>query len=529
MPPFRVIGSLNSICIEWVWRWLFYCLKQEATPQNRIQQREYVISTLNANIRQQLLNHVCKTHMYQVHHSSKCFLLELLGDKSTSCVDFTESGFCYVDEVFQLYRTLTFSLILNLGKLGVICNVNQLSDRKHVPDLNVTFYRVFNQMHNLRWLTMRGLADSTILGILSNNCPNLEYLDVANSSFVTDEGIARLILRDPAIINGRSLEQMARMDLDTTELCKSLYFLSISGTEITMIGVVIVLRFLPKLRSLGGDIDCGSISHAIELIQPGVDNGGEAKVFQFDILSDFVLSPRKACLLSRTCPKVTKFTTGIRSMSALHHLHPLQSLTIEDVSCEPWCIYDYLGIRGSTLKELILPDNINFPLDLSWIIELTPNLERLQSNIMVEEGYEIPNWKTLRVANVMISSSKVLLVLLTHTPSLRELDLTFCAEPYSETSDCLNDDLFIYIAVSGGLKDLEKLIIRDCALSSRGIDCLLIHCPELWYFAYLIFWRNVSQEDIQRFRSEAIENNWKLRLILREDWEGDIMKGDIGA
>ncbi|XP_066945052.1 uncharacterized protein [Macrobrachium rosenbergii] len=519
MPPFNQITSLSNLCTEWVWRWLYYCLNHEAAPQNRFKQRQYVVATLNASVRQQLLNHVCKVHMYQVDCSSKCFLIEMLGDKSTQCIDMTQTGEYYVDEIFQLYRTLTFGLILNVTKLGIVCNVRCRNDRRHIPDVNVTFYRVFNQMHHLRWLTLSGLADLTIMGILGNNCLRLEYLDISYSSYVTDDGIARLILRDPAVINGRTAEQISRMDLDTTELCNSLSYLCISGTAVSMLGAVVIMKFLPKLRSLGSQIDCGSICYVIELLQQ--DDG--IRKFQLYEMSEFLMTAERASLLCETCPNVSKFTTCLRSMDALHILHPLQSLTIDDVRGDPWDIYDYLQTRGSTLKELILTNNINSPLDLSWIMELTPNLEKFQSNIMISEGYEIPEWKNLRVAGVTVSSSKVLLSLLTHAPALKELSIVFSPQPYSETADCLNDDLFIYIALSDGLKHLEKLKIKECALSSRGIDCLLIHCPELWYFAYLIFWHNISPDDIERFKSEAAKNNWRLKFVMREDWEGGVM------
>ncbi|XP_068227036.1 uncharacterized protein [Palaemon carinicauda] len=515
MPPFKQIDSLGNICTEWVWRWLYYCLNYEASPQKRMKQREYVVATLNSNVRQHLVNRMCKAHMYEVSLGSKCFIIEMLGDKSTQCIDFTQTGSYYVDEVFQLYRTLTFSLLLNLTKLGVVCNVRSVSDRKHIPDLNVTFYRVFNQMHHLRWLTLSGLADITIMGLLGSNCHHLEYLDVSYSPFLTDDGIARLILRDPAIINGRTAEQISRLELDTSELCRSLSYLCVSGTATTMMGVVIIVKFLPNLRSLGGQIDCGSISYAIELLQP--DEG--VRMFKFCELSDSIITAERVSILSEACPKVSKFTTCLRSMNVLSMLHPLQSLTIEDVREDPTYIYSYLQIRGSTLKELIITDSINCLLDLWWIVELTPNLEVLQSNIMVTEGYEIHEWKLLKVAHVTASSSKVLLSLLTHAPALKELSITFAPQPYRETADCLNDDLFIYIAVSGGLTCLEKLKMKECALSSRGIDCLLMHCPELWYFAYLKFWYNVSPGDVEKFKSEAAKNNWKLKFVMWENWE----------
>ncbi|KAK7071160.1 hypothetical protein SK128_009005 [Halocaridina rubra] len=526
MPPFKSIGSLSDICTDWVWRWLFHCLKHQAKPEDRLQQRQYVISTLNPNVRQQLLNRICGSHMYRVSLSSKCFLIEMLGDKSTHCLDLSQSGLYYIDEIFQFYRTLTFGLLLSLTKLGIKCNVSSLNDQKLLPDLNITFYRVFNQMGNLRWVTLTGVGDTPILCTLGSNCHHLEYLDISGSPYVKDESIARLLVQDSLALCGRSLEQISRQELATTPLCKTLSIVCVSGTDITMVSAIILLHYLPRLTSLGGQIDCGSVCEVIRLLQPETDNQDVSsdgpKVFEFEELSDSCITPENASLLCLSCPKVKRLTTTMINMQSLHVLHPLQSLTIEDMRGDPLYIYNYLQMRGDSLKELILCDNLTCPLDLTWIMELTPNLEQLRGNICIDDSYEVPNWDKLLVATVTVNSSKVLLELLTHAPGLRELSIDFLPEPYSETSDCINDNLIIYIALKGGLKCVEKLVIKECAISIKGIDCLLIHCPELWYLAPVSFWHNVSEDDVKRLRTEAVENNWKLKIVVYHDWEAAV-------
>ncbi|XP_045596483.1 uncharacterized protein [Procambarus clarkii] len=516
MPPFKKICSLTEICTEWVWRWLNHCLNHQAPPRDRMRQRQYVLSTLNPNIRQQLLNRIFNVDTRDVMLDSKCMLLEMLGDRSTQWVDLSRSGFGYIDEVFQFYRTLTLGLLINITRLGLICNVKSKSDCKYLLDINNTFYRVLNQMRHLQWVTLTGVGDRTILATLGANCYQLEHLDVSDSVKVDDEAVAALLLKDPQSVEGLNLKQVIEQDLSKNPCCETLSLVCVCGTQVSLKSTLFLLRCVPALTSFGGAVEDGSLCSVIELLQP--DQG--VTKFKLNKFWDAKVLPTHASLLNVACPKITSVTTSVSSLPSLHFLYPITSLTVDlnYLNCRNCAnyIYNYLQVRGETLKDLLFTNSLNCFLDLAWLMELTPNLERLESGLYIEEGYEILGWKLLWDASVTVNSCEALLTLISHTPSLKNLSINFMPEPYTETFECINDELVIKIISAGALTRLQKLKIAECAITVKGLNWLFLHCSELSYIAPLLFWKNISQDDIQQLHLQAKQNNWELKLVLRE-------------
>ncbi|XP_063592896.1 uncharacterized protein LOC134769991 isoform X2 [Penaeus indicus] len=516
MPPFKPFLSLTNICIEWVLQWLARNVRRLGAPKERLKQREYITANLNSNIRQRLLNIIFQQHMYKWDLSSKCLILELLGDRSTQIVDFTKGGYGFVDEVWHFYRTLTIGLMVNLTKIGVTCDLKTESDKKYLADINHTFYRIFSQMKNLRWVILKGVADTVLLGMMGTNCPYLEYLDVSGSYKVDDESVANLLLKDPLSVEGKNLQKLSLQDIPTQPCAKNLKYVCLSETNVSLVSAVILLHYVPKLQSFGGDIHAGSISSVMEVLQPEEGH----MTFQLKELWDARILPHHASLMNIMCPHLTCLNTDASSLNCLHILSSISSLTLclyyRNFVNE---IYDYLLGNGENLKKLILVDHINCCLDLSWLVGLTPNLEHLESSVDLLEGTEMSDWPLLKFARVTVGTSKALLALLTKAPELRELDITFVREPYQETFECINDDLIVYAVIEDGLRKLHKLKINECAIGLKGIDCLLLHCPDLCYLAPLAFWHGLSNQDLHSLIQRIKENNWQLKLIMRTDWE----------
>ncbi|XP_071519901.1 uncharacterized protein [Panulirus ornatus] len=513
MPPVRVISSLMETCSEWVWRWLHRCLNHQASPPERLRQRKYVLTTLNSNIRQKLLKRILCIHMYDVPMASKCMLLELLADRNTHWVDLTQGGYAYIDEIFHLYRTLNLGLLVGLTRLGFICNVKMKNDQKYLPDVNSTFYRLLNQMRHLQWVRLSGVADRNMLATLGVNCHSLQHVDVSGSMRVDDMALAALILKDPIVVEGQSQEQVATHQLPTNSCCATLNFVCISETQVSMMSALLLLRYVPNLTSFGGYVEAGSLSAVLQLLQPqeGVEQYKLTHLWEDRIL------PAQASLLKVACPHLTTLITCESSLASLPHLQPLTTLTLDlDFRGCASDIYSGLQMQGDTLKELRFLKSINCPLDLAWLMELTPNLEWIECNLYIEEGYQMPTWRLLKVASVIVSSSKVVLALLTHTPELRNLSLTFLPEPYQETFECINDDLILNTTLAGGLTRLEHLRITDCAITMWGVQCLLLHCQQLTHIAAFSSWKNISQHDIRTLQSQVQENNWQLNLVYHE-------------
>ncbi|XP_027227437.2 uncharacterized protein [Penaeus vannamei] len=516
MPPHKPILSLTNTCIEWVLAWLCTRLNVQGSLKERLQQREYVTTHLTSNIRQRLINITFQKHMYKWSLSFKCLMLEVLGDTSTQCIDFTEGGYAYVDEVWQFYRSLNVTKIINLTRLGIVCKIRTESDKKYLPDINNTFYGAFNQMKNLRWVTLKGVANKTFLLTLGINCPHLEHLNVAQSPRIDDEAIANLIVRDTSSAESQRSVQVGVQHIPTNLCANSLKMICVSETNVTLASVGILLHFVPNLESFGGDIHAGSLCNVINDLH--LKEGH--KSFKLQELWDARILPQQASLLKVVCPQLTRLGTDASSLGSLEDLSSITSLTLslyyQNFEND---IYDYLLENGEKLKELILVDHINCYLDLSWLTELTPNLEHLEATVGLEEELEVLKWPSLKTARLTMESSRVLLAFLTNATEVRDLDITFVRAPYQETFECINDDLIICAVIEDGLKKIQKLKISECAIGLKGIDCLLLHCPDLCYLAPLAFWHGLYNQDLHSLMQRIKENNWQLKLIMRTDWE----------
>ncbi|XP_042862830.1 uncharacterized protein LOC122247559 isoform X1 [Penaeus japonicus] len=516
MPPYKTILSLTDICTKRVLDLLYEGIRVSAPPQERKKQHSYVTSTLNSNIRQHLINVIFQQPLHKQTFTCKCMLLEMLGDCSTQTIDFSQVGSVYIDEVWHFYRTLTIGLMINLMKLGLACNLRKKMDEKFLLDVNTSLYRVFNQMKNLRWVTLIGVADRTLLESLGTNCIHLEYLNVNESSKVNDDAIARLLLKDPELIEDQSEETLCFQDIQTNPCASNLKMVGVSVTNVSLTSVFVLLYYVPKLESLGGPIQAGSIGSILKHLDP--EDG--SRFLNLNELWEAKIRPCQASLLNMMCPNLTCLTCDASSLDSLHIISSISALTLKLCFREYVDdIYNYLLGSGQNLKKLILVDHINCGLDLSWLIELTPNLEYLEATLIREDGAEIAEWHFLKSAKVTVQSSKVTLALLTHAPVLADLDITFVMEPYQETFVCINDDLIINAVVDGGLTNLQKLRISECAVSMKGIDCLLLHCPGLTYLAPLSFWHGVSLQDLHALRQRVKERNWVLKIVMRVDWE----------
>lgn len=138
---------------------------------------------------------------------------------------------------------------------------------------------------------------------------------------------------------------------------------------------------------------------------------------------------------------------------------------------------------------------------------------------MKEEGRNMSQWPLLTTAKITLESSKPLFALMTHAPRLKDLDVTFETWSGLDTFEDINDTLITNAVASGSLQNLQKLKINRCAISMKGIDCLILNCPDLMYLAPLAFWNGVSHEDLHILHQRMKENNRCFRFVLRVDWE----------
>lgn len=204
--------------------------------------------------------------MYEMFLDDKIVFVELLADRSTTCMDLTGTGYHFVEEVFSLYRALTCSLVVNLKTLGIVCLIKGPVDLKFVCEINSIFYRTLDKMKCLTSLTMKGLGDYEMMSVIGRTCHHLEHLDVSQSLRLNNECLAALVTTKPGALLLLWSGQKDRFIAKCTPCCQKLVYLGITGTEITTQAVCSMLQLLPNVRSLGGYLHHASMCSAVTFL-----------------------------------------------------------------------------------------------------------------------------------------------------------------------------------------------------------------------------------------------------------------------
>ncbi|CAL4129649.1 unnamed protein product [Meganyctiphanes norvegica] len=514
MPPLNQLGSLSHIAFDYVWEWLS-CLMKCTDDDDRQLQREYLLENLTTLFRQKLLDHCIKAHLWTIEAVQKSRFMDLLADDKTQSLNFTPCGTLMAEEVFGIYKSFVNYKIENLVFLGMKCS-QEPGEQNFVKDINPAFYMVLPNMHKLRSVTLSGLADRTIMKLLAENCPYLEYLDVSGSDDINDNDVASLV-----VSGGKNIENMTDYNVlcftaEATPCTKFLNNVDLSKTRVTIKSLIVLLRFAPKLKNLGETNGETSLSKALVAIL----SCEERHKFYLTHLSDINFQADDATFIKNRCSDLRSVSVDGESIPALHNLHPICLLRI-NLDFRNWGndIYDYLNKRGMFITKLVFKNNINCVVDLGWIVAMTPNLQHLEANIDCFEGVQVADWKFLNNACVIVGSARSFQTFIRHAPNLHDLEINYNNKYTQPDWHCINDELLETVLIEGGLSKLKKFVIGQCALSIKSIECLFMQCFRISYIGYVRRWELLTREEIKNLKRKAIEEN--LKLTLREYSENE--------
>ncbi|CAL4123093.1 unnamed protein product [Meganyctiphanes norvegica] len=512
MPPFVKIKSLYTITLDWFEKHLLILARTQNGPAVRMKRRKFLAENVSYHCRQMILNRILDISKYKCMYNYKLTLLEMLADENTIAVDFSKSGSMYIDDLFQLYRVLFMSKIINIFRLGINVDMPEI-DRKYLGEINIKMYKMLTYMRNLRWVTLNSIANLAMIRTLGAYAHHLEYLDVSRSYNIFDDAAPGLLIIEKIDIEQFSEAELIRLQVKTTPCANKLKYICFSETFLGTKGAIIFLKYAPNLRSLGGPSNGFSTSELVSWVQPP----GKLLKLNLVSLNDGRLLRKNAENIPLFCPDLEEVSISASSIPSLVLLQPISKLTI-DMDYKAWAddIWNYIWARGEFLKELILQSNINGPIELGWFVDVTPNLEVLTACLECHYPSDyFGNWDQLKTADIVVRTSKCLMNFTLHAPNLENLNIWF--EPpiryiKSDEYKCINDDLFVVIVIEGGLRKLKKLIINKCSIGPAGVECLLLNCPDLSCLGYLREWENFTEEDIEKLKARAIVSNWELDL-----------------
>ncbi|XP_043271940.1 uncharacterized protein [Venturia canescens] len=416
-------------------------------------------------------------------------------------------------------------------------------------------------MANLRSLTMKNIANDSILASIGRACPNLLVLDIACSQQVTDRGLHHLLVKYRFSTKKDTSVKIAERDgpndrqgrkttwsrikallkkLDAKEdkraakeeylleisetrnpICDTLRVLNITKTRVTTNGILMVLSRVPELESLADYCPISSLTEIHDRATPA-----DPTTFRLREAHDSDTTTKRLRSLADACPRLEKLSilnprhpaSGLRAFSSL------TCLTIDALSCEisDWTesLNDYLRTNGSKLEELNLRvkkhgDCAPPEFDIEQVFMNCPNLVSLTKvgGRVVWKNSDRPtslmkHLKIIQIGNIV--SVDTILNILTHSPELASLHVKSCNQ--------LNDRDVEFLSKSLAHQNLTCLYIGEAnKLTAKALTYFLQCCNRLERIGNLDNW-NLSCYDIRSVTEILTKRSVNLKCSSIHHW-----------
>lgn len=324
-------------------------------------------------------------------------------------------------------------------------------------------------MKNLRSLTLRNIANDSVLQVVGKSCPKLVILDIACSRQVSDVGLKQLLLqvelRDkvthPAVQESTSWSRLktllSKLKLKSSKtekhkhgvlleycerrnlLCDTLRVLNVANTNVTSAGVLLALVHVPRLESLA---EYNHMGRVVEIMNRG--EAGLKAPFSLTQARSSRTTPTRLELLAQACPRVEKLhiSEPHHPPEALRLFSYVTSLSVHSIPAQTqWLegFYDYLRTNGKNLHELnlrIMQSENPLKLDLREIFSSCPNLRILSkdgSDVIWGDGPDPPPLKHLKKVQLGRTVSALTITkILSLAPELTALHVHSCFDLTNE-------------------------------------------------------------------------------------------------
>ncbi|XP_065348226.1 uncharacterized protein LOC135944920 [Cloeon dipterum] len=527
MPPVIPVKSLYSIVLDKVTSTLYH---SAATGNfNSDDVRKYLLRVLHSGIRQDLISSATKKYKADtgtVRFSTACKyntykLFDLIGLVLDSTIrrlhPIDQDSFLWINECHELFSCLENCQAVGLEELSVRVRINPRHDLEFVSIMNTTFHRVLYKMTNLRVLILRSICDNEMLRLIGEHCPKLEHLDMTSSWLVDDRGIRHLLLKNPMSFYENDYSTSA--DCEKTACCAHLKVVRIQDTNTTELGVIMLLLFIPQLRSLGGFIYYRNVGDAILSLL----DWKPSLFLRLTDLWDTHLPDGKSEKLIYALPGLQSLYTRGTYLPRISAWKFLTSLTIDfDFRDFGALLEDFLAVCGPRLQKLAIVDQVH-AMNLESMCQLCPALTELTAKICcdIKDGRWRMSPKSrmplLKIAKVRLETAEVLPALLLCTPELTNLEIFY---EQDGTSPDL-DDVILSQALQSAKHAadppcLELLYIRtESSLGWLGLMDLLTFCPNLKCVGDLYHWSALDKTSLEQLEELTIIRNWNLTILFQ--------------
>lgn len=391
-----------------------------------------------------------------------------------------------VDELPKTMRHIFYSKMSDLKGLRYL-SLGSMSGGWKTEDMAPTILNGLSTMKCLTGLTLNYDCTDAILRALIKNCPNLEYLDISNSKYVTND----------------SVEILAKL--------KKLRVVILMRTEVTISGMI---ELLVKAKNL---IDIGrydQLGRCLEFIEQNYPEINHLKLQKFETR---FATTRHIQLLAELCPDIryvsifhNMLLMDLMALVAINNLAELYLLSCDFFADQ---VRDVLQVKGCNLTHLHLE-----------------HVEQIDMNALIYISQYCPDLKTLALYNcVMIPSTSLYLRRYAIPPFMNLERLAFICEcPFQHLEFILvtalklrflqvgtlaytSDEMFERIFLRNPLQYLEDVrIIHSDEMTIETAYRFVENCPNLKLLNEIECWKKVKDYELMQLRQMIQERNYAV-------------------
>lgn len=348
-----------------------------------------------------------------------------------------------------------------------------------------------SHMRNLKFLCLCFDCTDTIIQAVSENCPNIQSLDVTSSKSVTDRSIQSL------------------------SACQQLTELLILQTSISIQGLAEIITNLPQLQNIG---KCDDFSKLLTYFR---ETGFVAQLPLKKVHTKDMCNANMHTLVN-TFPNLESFSLFLNDeeivdLRILIALNNLRELKILSGAFYAHFLGDTLEARGSILEILYLEQMEEMDINVVIIISrCCPNLKQLvvyncdfrdsNTNALQYKKFKIPPFVSLEKLTWIVDGGlNILEFLLMNAFNLKSL--------YLGSSTGINHASVVNIWHTNPFRHLEELkILYSNDMNMRTVQLILASCPNLKSLSVLEGWQGIQTAELQDFRNHITSVNLDLDL-----------------
>lgn len=392
----------------------------------------------------------------------------------------------------QWPKIMRYVLYKNLEKMSglEVLNLGSCTGGWRTTEHDKNILDGIRVMKNLHTICLCFDCSDLVIQTISENCPNIQNIDVTSSRSVTDRSI-------PYLLN-----------------CKNLKELQLHRTSVSVPGLAKLIIGLPRLQDIGR---CDEFRHIIVNIYQHQIYFGD---FELKKIQTRDLSTETLRLLVNMFPKAENIclfedmqTADISVLVSLVHLKELKLLS--------FIFYDdsvkqLLEISGYNLTHLHLEhvEQVDFNV-LNIIGKYCTKLKSLViyncdfrlwgRSRSIEPLHSHPFQSLERIFWVVDSSISHLEFILTHAVNIKYIHLG--------SSTGIAHLNILNILRANPMKYLEELrVLYSSDMNMRTVELLLASCTNLKVLSELESWQGISMEELKIFKDHIKTSNFDLDI-----------------